>query len=183
MRASAPLITIALAGCDLVFPLSPRASDSGNVADDANDACDVMFQTIPRLSTTSRYHVVANLPAGWLAAELLCERNHPNTSHLFVPDDLTELETIQQELQRVGASPAWIGVARNVTANPDKAGFTTVIGDPAPDLWRIGEPENGSGQEYAVFITATDGFVDEDADRAKSFVCECDGRNPIDFNF
>jgi hypothetical protein len=169
-----------------VFPLKGPAGDDDTAPvdsapiDAALDAPDAMVHTALCPDTYSelaplpnKYRVVIKAVT-WKEAELDCESDQ---GHLAVPRDAADM---MNYTALVGAR-AWAGIARNLDDPNDAFRAITNVAFPA-SLWQTDEP-NGTGP--VAEIANANGFQMNDGTLffANRYICECDGRAVVPFDF
>ena len=144
---------------------------------------------------TSRYRLPPT-KAVWAAAEADCEDDTAGWSHLVAIDSDSEWDWVRTAAA-LTHGPEWhaIGVVRD--ADNASAPWRTVTGGTAPIMhWRqtLGpdEPNNTApGEPVVVIDTAFNlthspsigGYLDVTVDLSVYYVCECDGRPPVDATY
>ncbi len=171
-----------LAGCDVVFQLSPRVPDAALDAGFDTALCPSTYD-VPLVNQQSRYRVIKIGNAMWSQSDD-CDNDLPGATHLVALDDLEEIAAVRAYLEALPDNlQAWVGaVQRSNAAAPDAAWITT--GDAAlPSYWcRPAEPNDGgsqpeSGREQFAWVESNSPcFIDSPGQNSHGALCECDGK-------
>jgi hypothetical protein len=150
----------------------------GGVDDGAPDidappaGCPADYITLPNTLADHRYKLVTT-ERNWNAAKADCEASAPGSAYLAIPDELSELQSMNTQ---GAALRYWVGITDAATEGT----FLNVKGMPQAFLpfdTANGEPDDGNGgntQDCVSRIESTDLIATDKCNLAFAYICECE---------
>jgi hypothetical protein len=192
VRVAAIIGALLASGCQVLFPLDPRADappaadapagpDSELVDAGSIDAAPITCPSSYTLINGSHYRASATATTQ-TGANTECELDAAGVTgrtHLVVFRDETEKEGLIVSAFIDQAMPSWIGLA---DADGDRT-FEWITGEPiAPPYpaannqvpWEADEPNDAGGNEDCVVVSPIGLFSDVACGELRRYVCECD---------
>ena len=184
------LITVVLGGCAFTPGGDPPALPGGGADEDAGlaeaDAAVVVAVDARPVDAgfdpatcpagydlaigRSRYRI-SLLQAGWTAAADDCADDRAGATHLWIPDDDTELEALDELLcARAACNWTWLGI------HDAPGGWRTVTGQPTFLRWDDEEPDDDDDPVGVATKPVNHRMMDAPRFWSLRYVCECDGR-------
>jgi hypothetical protein len=177
------LAAIAMTGCG--FSVAPAASDAPVTPIDA--PFDVTKCVGYKAAGTSLYKIDSTKHAAWVASAN-CAADNPGGTHLAVPDDPVELNTIQNlaDFADPGTNSFWVGGVQKITATTISGDWLALTGAPLLPRWATGEPtDNDRGtltsevhaEQFVRIDRGHAGMTDAPGSALNhGSICECDGK-------